>query len=89
MSGDITVSVDIIKPRTKLNSSIQSTLYTDYHFHAKSKTWKKQYSSKNNIFQRHAEYIKNKSFSTDVGCYCSFFPKLNLKFLGFKKQCKK
>jgi len=42
MSDNITVSVDFVTPKTsKLDSSIQSVLHTDYHFHAKSNIWKK------------------------------------------------
>ena len=68
MSDNITVSVDFVTPKTsKLDSSIQSVLHTDYHFHAKSNKWEKMqyYSSKNDIHQRHTEYIKTKSCSID------------------------
>jgi len=71
MPSDITISADIIKSKTsKLDSSIQ----TDYHFHSKSNIWKKKHSSKNDIYQRHIEYIKNKSCSIDHD-YCLYFVK--------------
>ena len=69
MSDNITVSVDFVTPRSsKLDSSIQSVLHTDYHFHAKSNIWKKKqyYSSKNDIHQRHTEYVKNKYCSIEL-----------------------